>query len=86
MLEWTGVSTSKYNLNGQLVDVKILHKFIPYSGEKLIAPIENKDIDHLAYKLLGTELESLNLMEINAVKLREYNFEMFKLQNIMIPL
>lgn len=86
MLEWTGVSTSKYNLNGKLVDVKILHKFTPYSGEKLVAPIENRDIDHLAYKLLGTELESLYLMETNAVKIREYNFKMSKLQNVMIPL
>lgn len=86
MLEWTNVQPSKYELNNELVDVKTIHKFTPYTGAKILVQVDGRDIDHLAYKLLGTELESLNLMEINAVKLLEYKFRLSKIQTVMIPL
>lgn len=46
---------------------------------------ENKDLDHIAFKYLGSELDMYKIMDLNAVTLIEERGDMSRITKLDIP-
>jgi hypothetical protein len=85
MLEWLPVATTNFtNAQGVQTAVKLIHEF---TGSDSVHKVEpgGRDLDLIAYDELQTEAESLNLLEANAVNIVEYDFNLAKIKNLIIP-
>lgn len=85
MLEWNTVTPVNFTkANGDTVQVKLRYELKP-SDSNLFVDCQGQDIDALAHKYLGTEAESLNILQNNAVAISENKFDMSKVKRIKIP-
>lgn len=85
MLEWLMVQPIEWvNPDGESTMVRFIHE-IPVEERMDTVSVAGRDIDLIAFDEMGSELESLRLMEFNAQKLSEYDFDMTKLAALDIP-
>lgn len=85
MNEWLGVPTITFpNAAGLNTQVKFLHEFKKETANRTITT-DGKDLDLIAFEQLGSELETLRLLEMNAQAISEYGFNMRKVQSLKIP-
>jgi hypothetical protein len=83
--EWQSVDPVVFTtLQGAETLVRLLHE-IPDFPNGYEVDLEGRDIDEVAYEELGTELDSLRLVEANAQRLVEYKFDLDKIRKIKIP-
>ena len=85
MFEWNTVTPVNFTkANGDTVQVKLRYELKP-SDSNLFVDCQGQDIDALAHKYLGTEAETLNILQNNAVSISEHKFDMSKVKRIKIP-
>lgn len=85
MLEFLNVPTTSFtNADGVITDVIVLHEFV-IASQFYSKETKGKDLDLIAFEELGTEYESLKLMENNAQAITEYDFDMSKVLKLNIP-
>ena len=85
MLEWLTVPEVKFtNPQGQETRVKLMHIF-EAEGETYEVETNGEALDALAYRYLGSEAESLRLMELNAEVLLLAEFDMKRVPRIKVP-
>lgn len=60
------------------------HEFAREAGTRSVN-VDGRDMDQIAFDELGTELESLRLTELNAVVLIEHDYDMTRIQTVMVP-
>lgn len=85
MLEWQTIQTTAFkNAAGQITNVKLIHEFNTTLSNHYVDCL-NRDIDLIAFQELDTEAEALNILEVNAVKIVEYDFDMGKVDKVLIP-
>ncbi len=86
MFEWNTVPPVNFTkANGETVQVKLRYE-LQDSDSNLFVDCQGQDIDALAHKYLGTEAESLNILQNNAVAISEHKFDMTKVSRIKIPI
>lgn len=84
MLEWLSVKEEVFvNAFNNATNVKLRYEPQEIQGFTEVNP-EGKDIDALAFEYMGTEAESLRLLNANPL-IVEYKFNMKKLSKIKIP-
>ncbi len=85
-LEWSQVEETTFvNAAGVETRIKLVHEFAldqPFRERDF----DNRDIDEAAFDEMGSEHESLRLMEANMVALVENDFDLSKLKTIKVPL
>lgn len=85
MLEWLSVPESDWvDPDGNPTRVKFMHEF-PVMDRLDTVITHKRDIDLIAFEEMGSELESLRLMEFNAVKMVEYDFDVTRMPTLDIP-
>lgn len=86
MLEWLSIPTTNFTTpKGEVIEVKLFYE-ITDSDSNLFVDGEGMDIDAVAYKYLGTEAESLNILRANKVSIVENKFNMKKVKRVKIPI
>jgi hypothetical protein len=86
MLEWNRIPTTTFiNPLGDQTQVKLIYKH-ELSSRTYMINTQGKDLDLIAFEELGSSSESLNLLQNNAQKLCEYDFDMNKISELKIPI
>lgn len=86
MFEWIAVQKTPFtNAKGIYTEVKLLHEN-NLSERYYTIQTDGKDLDLITFEQLGSEAESLRLLEQNNVALTEYDFDMSKIPKLNIPL
>lgn len=85
MFEWNPISTDEFtNAKGEKTTVKLICPLQKTAGNYFVAT-EGRELDLIAFQELGSEYESLNLLQNNAQAIVEYGFDMSKVKNVFIP-
>lgn len=85
-LEWSQVEDTTFvNPSGIETKIKLVHEFELDPPFKRV-DFNNRDIDEAAFDELGSEHESLRLMEANMRELVENDFDLSRLRTIKVPL
>ena len=85
-LEWSQVEETVFvNPAGIETRIKLIHEFDPDPPFREI-DFNNRDIDEAAFDELGSEHQSLRLMEANMRELVEFDFDLSRLKTINVPI
>lgn len=85
MFEWNSVQTETFvNAKGEPTEVKLIYPFVSANSNYFVKS-EGRPLDLIAFQELGSEYESLNLLQNNAQAIVEYGFDMSKVKNVFIP-
>jgi hypothetical protein len=85
VFEWNRVTPIEF-INKNNVSTKVRLRYLPSTtNRKTEVATEGNDIDTIALKYLGSELETFRLMNNNLTELCEYNFDLEKLGKVYIP-
>jgi hypothetical protein len=85
MLEWNVIESEKFiNPKKEVTQVKLLYPF-RVSPNVYEVETRKRDLDLIASEEMGTEMESLNVLQNNASLLMDYNFEIEKIPVMRIP-
>jgi hypothetical protein len=86
MLEWSNILSVEFvNSSGVETSVRLIHEFADVVASYTV-PVDNKDLDLIAFEQMGSSMESLRLKEANATVISEYMYDMSKIRQLKIPL
>ena len=85
MMEWNSVQTDTFvNAKGESTQVKLIYPFVSADSNYFVNT-DGRELDLIAFQELGSEYESLNILQNNAQAIVEYGFDMSKVRTVFIP-
>jgi hypothetical protein len=85
MFEWNSIQSTTFKTpKGDSIQVKLFYE-LKDTDSNLFVDGQGMDIDAVAHKFLGTEAESLNILQNNKTAIVENDFDMSRVKRLKIP-